>query len=304
MSSIEELKKSLEQQYNNTGNNDVNDDNDENDENDDSMLRVDDKIPGQEYCCVSFVNPEDAIISKNKWKFYKYHQYVIKSYSEILKNLTGKVLEKEEINPCDIVDLQERMNRVFKLNETNYNSWSELMDDYEYTNGENDNMEFDNQNNNQTSVRGVKIRGVYSTLKEAKVRASVLQKIDSRFHIYVVPVGYWVPSNPDPNKLSLKDQEYSNNELNTLVKSYLENESKKDTFYEEQTVQRINEENKKTTSPSSSNEKHNLDDNDQPNEQFNDVMTNNTTSKQRSVSTNDIAQQLNSDDIWLNRKNT
>jgi hypothetical protein len=214
---------------------------------DDSALKVDDPIPGQSFCCMSFINPEDVIVRKDQWKFYKYHQHVIKTYHEIFTTLTDKMLEKDEITPADVVDVQERMGRVFTANETGYDSWSNLIKDYEFKNGDADDSEFDAQNNFQTSVRGVKVRGTYSTLKEARVRAAVLQKIDPRFHIFVLPVGYWCPSNPDPNKLSLKDQEYSNNELNTLMKSYHENEVKKDMFYEEQTRQRIKEEKEQTT---------------------------------------------------------
>jgi hypothetical protein len=247
---------------------------------DDSALKVDEKIPGQEFCCMSFINPEDVIVRKDQWKFYKYHQHVIKTYNEIFTTLTDKVLEKEEITPADIVDVQERMGRVFKANETEYSAWSELVKDYEFKNGEADDAEFDAQNNYQTSIRGVKIRGTYSTLKEAKVRAAVLQKMDPRFHIFVLPVGYWCPSNPDPNKLSLKDQEYSNNELNTLMKAYHENEVKKDMFYEEQTRQRIKEEQEQVARIKTEQEK-----------------------ETKKVSEADVAEQtMQSDDLWLSRK--
>ena len=238
MDTIEQMRKSLE-----TTNDVSNNQNEEvNHELDDSALKVDDPIPGQGFSCVSFINPEDVVVRKDQWKFYKYHQFVISEYNKIFNELTDKLLQKDEINGGDIADVQERMTRVFQMNETDYGKWAELVKDYEFKNGDADDAEFDAQNNYQTSIRGLKIRGTYATLKEARVRAAVLQKMDPRFHIFVIPVGYWCPSNPDPNKLSLKDQEYSNNELNTLMKAYHENEVKKDMFYEEQTRQRIKEE--------------------------------------------------------------
>jgi hypothetical protein len=248
---------------------------------DDSALKVDDKIPGQEFCCMSFINPEDVIVRKDQWKFYKYHQHVIKTYHEIFTTLTDKLLEKEEIVPGDVVDVQERMGRVFTANETDYSKWAELVKDYEFKNGDTDDAEFDAQNNYQTSIRGVKVRGTYATLKEARVRAAVLQKVDPRFHIFVLPVGYWCPSNPDPNKLSLKDQEYANNELNTLMKAYNENEVKKDMFYEEQTRQRIKEEQ----------------------EQVARVKEEQKAENARITEANVAHNTMQSDDIWLRRRN-
>jgi hypothetical protein len=204
----------------------------------DDSLKVDEPIHGQSFCCVSFVNPSEVIVQKDKWKFYKYHQHVINEYSNIFNTLTDKVLEKEELTPLDVVDLKERMNRVFNSNESEYSKWTDLVKDYEFNNGDKDDAEFDAKNNFQTSIAGIKIRGTYATEKEARVRAKVLQRTDNQFNIYVIPVGYWIPSNPDPNKLSLKDQEYANQELNALVQGYSENQDKKNDFYKEQVEQR------------------------------------------------------------------
>lgn len=209
---------------------------------DDSALKVDDPIPGQQFTCLSFLNPEDVIVKKDQWRFYKYHQNVITTYHNIFDTLVNKVLDKEEISPADVADLQERMTRVFTANETDYKKWAELVKDYEFKHGEANEAEFDKQNNYQTSIRGVKVRGTYSTQKEAAVRCKVLQKLDPRFHVWVAPVGYWIPSNPNPDRMSLKDQEYANAELNTLMKEYNKNEELKDQFYQQQREERKVEE--------------------------------------------------------------
>ena len=84
----------------------------------------------------------------------------------------------------------------------------------------------------KTNVRGIKVRGVYDNLKAANIRAKVLQKIDRSFHVYVGQVGYWLPWDPNANKM--EDQEYLEQDLNRLVKEYNKNQTKKDMFYEEQ----------------------------------------------------------------------
>ena len=45
-------------------------------------------------------------------------------------------------------------------------------------------------------------------------------------------MGYWLPWDPDPNKIS---SEYQEEELNNLMKEYNKNQQDKDIFYQEQT---------------------------------------------------------------------
>jgi hypothetical protein len=67
-------------------------------------------------------------------------------------------------------------------------------------------------------IRGIKVRGVFSTKDEADKRASELQDEDPDFHIFVGEVGKWLAQDPDPN--SIPDQEYREKELNKLMKDY------------------------------------------------------------------------------------
>jgi hypothetical protein len=90
---------------------------------------------------------------------------------------------------------------------------------------------FSEENNFQTSIRGLKVRGVYETLREAQVRSEVLKRIDSRHNIYIAQVGCWCPWSPNPD--DIQDQEYAESGLNTLMKEYQKNQQQKDTFYEE-----------------------------------------------------------------------
>jgi chromosome segregation ATPase len=67
----------------------------------------------------------------------------------------------------------------------------------------------------------LKIRGVANTLEDAKSMCQRLMKIDQNYDIYTVDVGKFFPLNVEPH--DIQDIEYSNTELNQLIKSYLEN---------------------------------------------------------------------------------
>ena len=202
------------------------------------FLEVDQPIPGQSYVCLSFVSPEKTIVNKEQWMFYNYHQYVIGEYHKIFQNLTEKMLESgdDTVPVTSVVDLMKRMKRVFDVNQVEYEKWKELTEDFRFREGDALGRKFDEQNNFQTSVRGVKVRGVDDTYREAEIRSKVLQRMDNRFDVFIGQVGYWLPWHPDVNKI--QDQEYINDELNTLVKEYKNNESKRDMFYKEQVQQR------------------------------------------------------------------
>ena len=86
-------------------------------------------------------------------------------------------------------------------------------------------------------MRGIKVRGVYESLKEAEVRAKVLQRTDQSFHVFVGQVGYWLPW--DPQADHVEDEEYLEEELNNLMKEYKKNEVSRDIFYEEQKREKL-----------------------------------------------------------------
>lgn len=119
---------------------------------------------------------------------------------------------------------------------------------------------FQKTQNGVTTVRGVKVRGTFATEEEARRRAKSIQSFDSKFNVFVAPVGYWLPW--DPSTEHIDDQEYAENQLNTLMKKYKENQKEKDDFYQKQVRERIeqaklegvelNKNTDETTSPSPS----------------------------------------------------
>lgn len=204
-------------------------------------LEVDHPIPGQNFVCLSFVSPEQILVNKEKWMFYHYHQYVINEYNKIFTELTDKILESgdDQVSVAALIDVKKRMKRVFDSNQVEYNKWKELNEDFNFREGDELRRKFDEMNNFQTSVRCIKIRGVYDSYKEADIRCKFLQRTDTKFDVYVGQVGYWLEWHPDINRIA--DQEHINNELNTLMKEYKANEGKRDMFFQEQTRQRTQE---------------------------------------------------------------
>ena len=160
------------------------------------FLEVDRPIPGQNYVCLSFISPDKVLENKNLYTLYKFH------------------LSMNEGSDLTFSQFREKYEDYADLNEGTLQK------------------EFDEICDFQTNVRGIKIRGVYDTQREANVRAQVLQKMDNSFHVYVGQVGYWLPWDPNPN--NVEDQEYLNKDLNRLNKEYNKNQAKRDMFYEEQ----------------------------------------------------------------------
>ena len=161
--------------------------------------------------------------------------------------MAGITLDEMQCNyniyDVDLEKVTEFQNSFVKASEERvqqtFGDFSEDFKDFRYANEEAVEEKFHEDNNFQTTIRGVKIRGVYNTIKEAQIRAKVLQRIDPSFHIFVGQVGYWLPW--DPNADKVENQEFQNNQLNDIVKKYKTNEVKRDEFYEQQKQDRKKE---------------------------------------------------------------
>lgn len=70
-------------------------------------------------------------------------------------------------------------------------------------------------------VWALKIRGVADSLEKAKNMSQKLMRIDQDYDIYTVEVGKFFPLVVEPHQVG--DVEYQNDQLNTLIKSYLQN---------------------------------------------------------------------------------
>ena len=199
-------------------------------------LEVDKPIPGQNFVCLSFVSPEKMITKKEEFYAYHYNQYRMKHYQELLKTQLEAMLDEagdSETVPLEkITALRKTLKTEFENDVCNLAKYTSNVDDFKYREEEKLNAAFDKEHSFQTSVRGLKVRGVYDTKAEADSRAASLQRADQSFDVFVGQVGYWLPWDPCTTKV--ENQEYLNKDLNNLVKEYKANEAKKDIFYQEQ----------------------------------------------------------------------
>jgi len=84
---------------------------------------------------------------------------------------------------------------------------------------------------NKTCLRGIKVRGSYRSLDQARKRAKQLQQIDNNFNVFVGEVGKWGPFNPiNINEVSA---EYMEEQLNQLVHANTEQVAKKEQLFNE-----------------------------------------------------------------------
>jgi len=220
------------------------------------FLEVDQSIPGQNYACLSFVSPEGVL--KNKEVFY-----VNKFLKTIAKNY----------------DLDE-------------NTIEDKFTDFKYVNQEVLEKEFYEKNDFRTTVRGIKVRGVYDTLREAQAKSKMLQRRDPNFNVFLGQVGYWLPWDPNPHKID--NQEYAENELNDLVKSYRENQDKKDLHLQEN-IDYVKEQAAKKNAKQKEENAKQKDETDQQPDETNDEEVVNKVSDEMKDSLNDI-------DPWMKNK--
>jgi hypothetical protein len=188
---------------------------------------------------VSFVSPEKILEQKDKFMFYHYERAVNKRVSTMLDEGLTSLIDKSSdgtVDVADVITLKKSVEKTCQEYDLTFEQFKDKFEDFKFGNEEKIGEAFDKANDFRTSMRGVKVRGVYDTKREADVRASVLQRQDPLFDVFVGQIGYWCPWDPNPQKIA--DIEYMNNDLNKLVKEYKSNEAKKDMFYQEQKTQR------------------------------------------------------------------
>jgi hypothetical protein len=188
------------------------------------LLEEDKAISGQKFVCVSFVSPESILkkrelfmfeeflkgydFSKSMEKFSHFLNFLSYKYNLNFETLMSDMQEfvKSEKEDMNITDIHDSYKTFLDNNE------NELDD------------QFNKQHNFQTSVRGLKIRGSYSTQEEAELRCKLLREVDPNHNVYVGPVGVWMPWEPEAYKTGRV--EYLENELNQLMHEKNLNESK------------------------------------------------------------------------------
>jgi len=188
-------------------------------------------IAGQKFACISFVSPEKTL---KKREVYLFDQFIkqwefsksMERYFDFVHFIAYKYNLKVEILIDDFND--------FVKEETDKLKKSGIEDDYKNFMDKQEeklNEQFNREHAFQTSVRGLKIRGVFPSQEEAEMKCKKLREQDPNHDIFVGPVGIWVPWDPDAYKTGRV--EHLEEELNALHKEKLKNEEMAKKEFEE-----------------------------------------------------------------------
>ena len=199
-----------------------------NEEIEEVFLEGDNPIPGQQYCLVSFLSPEEVIKDKELYMFNRFMTQRCGEWEEAVKKCMDKS-NGEDLKGKMQRDILEKLKLEMKYT---YEQFKEKLDNFKYKFHDQLEKDFNEVCDYKTNIRGVKVRGVYETLKEAEIKAKALQKSDRSFHVFIGSVGQWLPWDPCADRV--QNEEYLEQELNDLMKEYKKNEIHKDMFYEQQ----------------------------------------------------------------------
>ncbi len=187
------------------------------------LLDEDRPIAGQKFVCVSFVSPEKHIKQRELFYFESFIKNwdmtkSIDKFQAFLNFMSYKHnLDIETINN----DLKDFLNEEYK----NIIDFT-VSDDYKtFLDNKQDDLDkaYNSAHKFQTNVRGMKVRGVYSTQEEAEMRCKTLREQDPNHDVFVGPVGLWMPWDPDAYKTG--HIEYLEKDLNDLMTEKKKNDA-------------------------------------------------------------------------------
>lgn len=224
------------------------------------FLEEDAEIRSQKFVLLSFLSPENVLENKDQYfftEFVKQYEidYKIRNLETFLVSTVRGINEKFtkeadrlELESPDLsgvaaacrtsrlnmAGILESYQAFVKDNKPSVTSTTikEAFDDYLYKNQAALEEAFFTKNEFKTTIRGLKVRGVTGTHGEAVAMSKKLQRNDPIHNIFVGEVGKWLPWDPKPHQV--QDQEYAEDQLNTLMKGYKNNEEAKDKFVSEQ----------------------------------------------------------------------
>ena len=191
----------------------------------------DSPIAGQKFACISFVSPEKIL---KKREVYLFDQFVkqwefsksMERYFDFIHFIAFKYSLKVDTLIEDFNEFIKEEGLKLKKSgiEDDYRNFMDKQEDKL-------NEQFSRDHAFQTSVRGMKIRGVFGTQEEAELKSKQLRENDPNHDIFVGPVGIWVPWDPDAYKTGRV--EHLEEELNALHKEKLKNEQMAKKEFEE-----------------------------------------------------------------------
>jgi len=232
------------------------------------FLEEDPEIRSQKFVLLSFLSPENVLEKKDEFffgEFVKQYEidYKIRNLEtflvSVVRGINDKLTKEADKMDASGVDLSgaaltalneaAALCRKSRLNiggiletytgyvkendkEIRKTSIKDAYDDFLFKNQTKLEEEFFTKNEFRTSIRGLKVRGVTGTHGEAVAMSKKLQRSDTIHNIFLGEVGKWLPWDPKPHQVA--DQEYAEDQLNTLMKRYKDNEDARDKFVSEQ----------------------------------------------------------------------
>ncbi len=195
------------------------------------LLDQDPEIAGQKFACISFLSPEKILKKREAFLFDQFiKQWEFSKSMERYFDFIHFIAYKHSI---DVEKLIEDFNDFIKEESLKLKK-STIDDDYKNfldKQEEKLNEQFNREHSFQSSVRGLKIRGVFPNQDEAEIKSKKLRENDPNHDIFVGPVGIWVPWDPDAYKTGRV--EYLEDELNALHKEKNKNEEMAKKEFEE-----------------------------------------------------------------------
>ena len=181
-------------------------------------------IASQKFVCLSFISPEKVLKQREQFIFEKFvQQWEFSKSIEKFGEFLNFVSFKYKIKMDDIMnDMKE-----YVTDEKNHLKSFSIENDFKNFMDKNEDRiteDFNKKHDFNTSVRGVKVRGSYSSQAEAELRCKKLRENDPHHDIFVGPVGVWMPWDPDAYKTGRV--EFIEEELNQLHQEKIKNEEK------------------------------------------------------------------------------
>jgi hypothetical protein len=188
------------------------------------VLEEDDAIAGQKFTCMSFLSPDKILEKRELFLFNKFvEQWDFTKSMTKFGDFINFISYKYNLN---VENLFKDYNEFCKEEQDRLRQGG-ASDDYQnFLDNNEDKLteQFQRDHAFQTSVRGLKSRGNFSTQEEAEQFCKKLREKDPNHDIFVAPVGVWLPW--DPNAYKTGRVEFMEEELNRLHQEKILNEKK------------------------------------------------------------------------------
>ena len=173
---------------------------------------------------MSFVSPEKILKKREVFLFEQFIQQwefakCMEKTTDFVNFLSYKYNLKVDNVMADFTEFAKEEEAKLKA--------SNLDDDFKNFMDKNEDKlseQFQRAHAFQTSVRGLKLRGVFPTQDEAEIKCKKLRDADPNHDIFVGPIGMWIPWDPDAYKTGRV--EFMEEELNQLHHEKLKNETR------------------------------------------------------------------------------